>query len=143
MKRIAQFALALLLAFALLLPTAAIINVDGSDPEWTGESAIVPAMEDNLGLDDDTLYNDGYVENWQDSDRHPLARDGDIAIDPIDAPVPGIGGQLANDCAPCMWQAIASYAALGLAALALLLAIIALAKIGRKTSGTKIKNDFF
>ncbi|MCL2531996.1 MAG: hypothetical protein FWE40_07560 [Oscillospiraceae bacterium] len=143
MKRIFQLALVLLLAVAFMLPTAAIINADGSDPDWDGVEGIVPAMNDIVLYDYDahTPANDDYLgyievdETYEVPERNPLARDEGYAdIEPIYA-VTTEGITMVNNV-------LITWVALGLAALALLLAIIALAKAGHKKTA-RIKNDFF
>ncbi|MCL2531997.1 MAG: hypothetical protein FWE40_07565 [Oscillospiraceae bacterium] len=141
MKRIFQIALTLALALALMLPVAAIINVDGSDPEWDGYAGIRPAMDDILVIgeptDDSPLYgieiDDYYDGTWE---RNPLARDGDV--DTIDAPeLEGSGINAISDYLdidPISAEVGHSvpvalfYVGLGVAVLALVLAIIALVK---------------
>jgi len=139
MKRIFQLALVLLLAMMFVLPATAIINADGSDPDWDGYEGIMPAMDEitpyDIPSNDDYL---GYIEvdeHFEAPERNPLARDNYVDIETISIETDTIG--MINT------MAIATWAALGMAALALLLAIIALVKAGRKKSGTRTKNDFF
>ncbi|MCL2445313.1 MAG: hypothetical protein FWD06_00890 [Oscillospiraceae bacterium] len=146
MKRIFQLALITLLAVALMLPAAAIINTDGSDPNWDGVEGIVPAMNDIISdeYDETANHNDDYLgyvevdEHYEVPERHPLARNNEdyAEIEPISAETGGTNG-LSNT------MAILIYSALGLALFAVLLSIIALVNAGRKSSRKKIKNDFF
>ncbi|MCL2194519.1 MAG: hypothetical protein FWB76_01010 [Oscillospiraceae bacterium] len=151
MKRIVQLALALALALALMLPAAAIINTDGTDPDWDGYEGIRPmsdvvVLNDAEDLDDYSAYeldaiadyDSGFGFDDPEWDRHPLARDGEgyADIEPIAIGIEPISAD------NTMMNTIVLWAALGMAALALLLAIIALAKAGRKKPA-RIKNDFF
>ncbi|MCL2445312.1 MAG: hypothetical protein FWD06_00885 [Oscillospiraceae bacterium] len=146
MKRIFQLALALVLALALMLPVAAIANLDGSDPEWDGYEGIRP-MSDVLTIgeptDEPVDAVDGYFElddSYEIPERNPLARDANAndELDFIDVPELGGSGIMAIsdylDIEPISAETghgvpvVLFYVTLGIAVLALVLAIVALVK---------------
>jgi len=51
MKRLLTIAAAMLVAALFVLPSAAIINLDGTTPEWDGDPGIMPLMETIDGLE--------------------------------------------------------------------------------------------
>ena len=67
MKRLLCIVTALLVAAMFALPAAAIINLDGSEPEWTGDPGIRPLTETLDGIDLDGFipiepYSEGLSE---------------------------------------------------------------------------------
>jgi len=64
MKRLLTIAAALLIAAMFILPASAIINLDGSEPEWGGDPRIRPLTDtiDGLELLDEELPLDGIVD---------------------------------------------------------------------------------
>jgi len=134
MKRIAQLTLALLLALALMLPAAAIINIDGSDPDWDGYAGIRPASDVLVIGDIEPDVEDYYEYNGP--DRSQFARDDEMNF--IDVPeLEGSGIMAINDyldIEPINAEIGHSvpvalfYATLAVAVLALVLAIVALVK---------------
>jgi len=149
MKRIAQLTLALLLALALMLPVAAIANLDGSEPEWEGYAGIRP-MSDILTIGDiEPNAEPDYDINAEEPNRAQFARNGDV--DTIDVPelegsgIAAISGELDGyvdiepidgylDIEPISANvghsvpAALFYVGFGVAVLALALAIVALVK---------------
>jgi|GEM_PF-1014998 len=147
MKRIFQLTLALVLALALMLPVAAIANIDGSEPEWDGYAGIRP-MSDIITIGDPTDEPlDGYFElndSYEIPERNPLARN-EVPddINPIDVPelagsgimaisdeiaegylgIEPISADLNNGIPVALF-----YVTLAVAVLALALAIVALVK---------------
>jgi len=139
MKRILQVALTLALALALMLPVAAIANIDGSEPEWDGYAGIRP-MSDELVIDGVEFANDDaydYYTEENEPNRAQFARDGDV--DTIDVPelqgsginavsdyleIDPISAELSDSSVPV----VLVYVGLGVAVLALVLAIVALVK---------------
>ena len=51
MKRLLSIVTALLIAALFLLPAAAIINLDGTEPEWDGDPGIRPAIATIDGME--------------------------------------------------------------------------------------------
>ena len=76
MKRLLSIATALFIAALFVLPGAAIAHLDGSEPEWTGEAGIMPAM--------DTLEGIEPIE--------PLAEGETVGIVPYNEELPGDDG---------------------------------------------------
>ena len=56
MKRLLTVITTILVAALFLLPAAAIINLDGTEPEWDGDPGIRPAMETIDGEADAVLF---------------------------------------------------------------------------------------
>ncbi|MCL2194518.1 MAG: hypothetical protein FWB76_01005 [Oscillospiraceae bacterium] len=155
MKRIAQLTLVALLALALVLPAAAIANIDGSEPEWDGYAGIRP-MSDVLVVGDiepdvEPIEADPYAEepnraqfarsnnDLPDNYVEPIYVDG--VADGIMAISAEIGGGYA-EIEPINYPGIEAisaetghsvpvalfYATLAVAVLALVLAVVALVK---------------
>ncbi|MCL2445311.1 MAG: hypothetical protein FWD06_00880 [Oscillospiraceae bacterium] len=152
MKRIAQLTLALLLALALMLPVAAIANLDGSDPEWDGYASIRPASDILIIGDIEPDAEPDYDIDADEPNRAQFARTPYDDVNSVDVPELGgsgimaISGELEEgyigiepidgylDIEPISANVGHSipvalfYVALGVAVLALLLAVVALVK---------------
>lgn len=152
MKRIAQLTLATLLALALMLPVAAIANIDGSEPEWTGYAGIRPMNElltiDDMDSDIEFANDDGapFVSDEDElanaPNRAQFARSNEndevpVGIVPISDDIGGyldIEGINYVGIEPISAETghgvpvVLVYVSLGIAVLALALAIVALVK---------------
>jgi len=153
MKKLLCVAIALLMTLMFVLPAAAIINVDGSEPEWTGAPGIRPA-DDVLELDEpfDAVYDEeDNDEDEPDVTEAPVFEtttnapelDDSNMVDVDDAL---LGAEVAEVAAACPFdqaQFVVTYVALGISVLALVLAIIALAKNRRSKDATGNYKKYF
>jgi len=141
MKRLLSIVTALLVAALFVLPASAIINLDGTEPEWTGDPGIRPLMETLDGfepivpisgeLPDDIVILDGDSVITSDElpeDAQPEEDDLEIDRSHLARGADAIAEQSASSSVN--WVLIIGLSAAGFAAL--LLVAIVLVKASRK-----------
>ena len=139
MKRLLSIVTALLVAALFVLPASAIINLDGSEPEWDGDPGIRPAMETIDGIepivylsDEDgvVLMNGDSVIAADELPMDELPHDDDLEIDRSHLarnPYANVNPAISSGAT------LALFIGLGLVSLAALaLAIAAIMKVSRK-----------
>jgi len=140
MKRLLSIVTALLVAALFMLPAAAIINLDGTEPEWDGDPGIRPAMETIDGIDGIALL-ESPVEGLPEGDAvlyigeptDELPGDQEDEVFEFDRSHLARGAEAQVESAALSGMNLALYIGLAAVSLAsLTLSIIALVKAGRK-----------